>query len=81
MTPTTVATEVGLEKARVHDLRYTFGQRLRDGGVSEEDQALLLGHAIEGNAAALRDCDDGQAGRSSQQGTFDRTTLLQVVIG
>ena len=27
---------------------HTFGQRLRDAGVSEEDRALLLGHAIAG---------------------------------
>lgn len=40
------ATE--LEKVRVHDLRHTFGQRLRDAGVREEDRALLLRHAIEG---------------------------------
>jgi integrase len=33
---------------REHDLRHTFGQRLRDAGVSEEDRALQLGHAIEG---------------------------------
>ena len=32
----------------MHDLRHTFGQRLRDAGVSEEDRALLLGHVITG---------------------------------
>lgn len=37
-----------LDKVRVHDLRHTFVQRLRDVGVSEEDRALLLGHAITG---------------------------------
>ena len=36
------------EAMRVHDLRHTFGQRLRDAGVVEEDRALLLGHAIQG---------------------------------
>ncbi|MBN9359556.1 MAG: site-specific integrase [Herbaspirillum huttiense] len=30
---------------RVHDLRHTYGTRLRAAGVSEEDRALLLGHA------------------------------------
>jgi integrase len=30
----------------MHDLGHTFGQRLRDAGVSAEDRALLLGHAI-----------------------------------
>ena len=37
-----------LERVRVHDLRHTFGMRLREAGVSEEDRALLLGHALEG---------------------------------
>lgn len=36
---------VGLSQLRVHDLRHTYGQRLRYAGVSEEDRALLLGHA------------------------------------
>jgi integrase len=34
-----------LEQVRVHDLRHTFGQRLRDTGVSPEDRAALMGHA------------------------------------
>jgi hypothetical protein len=29
-------------------LRHTFGQRLRDAGVNEEDRALLLRHSING---------------------------------
>jgi integrase len=36
---------VGLTKVRVHDLRHTFGARLRAAGVSHEDRAALLGHA------------------------------------
>lgn len=28
----------------IHNLRHTFGHRLREAGVSEEDRALLLGH-------------------------------------
>jgi integrase len=35
---------VGLERARVHDLRHTFGQRLRAAGVPLEDRKALLGH-------------------------------------
>jgi integrase len=35
----------GMPQVRVHDLRHTFGMRLRYAGVSEEDRALLLGHA------------------------------------
>lgn len=34
----------GLETVRVHDLRHTFGMRLRAAGVSLEDRQDLLGH-------------------------------------
>jgi integrase len=34
----------GLETVRVHDLRHTFGKRLRAAGVSLEDRQDLLGH-------------------------------------
>lgn len=34
----------GLKQVRVHDLRHTFGQRLRAAGVSLEDRKALLGH-------------------------------------
>lgn len=33
-----------LKQVRVHDLRHTFGQRLRAAGVSLEDRKALLGH-------------------------------------
>lgn len=36
--------EAGLTEARVHDLRHTFGMRLRSAGVSLEDRQDLLGH-------------------------------------
>ena len=36
--------EVGLPQARVHDLKHTFGRRLRAAGVSFEDRQDLLGH-------------------------------------
>ena len=34
----------GLEMVRVHDLKHTFGRRLRAAGVSFEDRQDLLGH-------------------------------------
>ena len=34
----------GLEHVRVHDLKHTFGRRLRAAGVSYEDRQDLLGH-------------------------------------
>lgn len=35
-----------LAEVRVHDLRHTFAQRLRDAGVTAEERAMLLGHAV-----------------------------------
>jgi integrase len=35
---------VNLADVRVHDLRHTFGMRLRAAGVSFEDRQDLLGH-------------------------------------
>ena len=35
---------VGLQQVRVHDLKHTFGRRLRSAGVSFEDRQDLLGH-------------------------------------
>ena len=37
----------GLPQVRVHDLRHTFGHRLRAAGVSFEDRQDLLGHKSE----------------------------------
>jgi integrase len=36
--------ETGLSQVRVHDLKHTFGRRLRAAGVSFEDRQDLLGH-------------------------------------
>ena len=72
-----------LERVRVHDLRHTFGQRLRDAGVSEEDRALLLGHAITGmpqHYATATIARLVEAANKVTQ-TRDRTTLLRVVNG
>ncbi|WP_031431798.1 tyrosine-type recombinase/integrase [Methylomicrobium album] len=37
-------TAAGLSEVRVHDLRHTFGMRLRAAGVDLEDRQDLLGH-------------------------------------
>jgi integrase len=37
-------TRAGLPRVRVHDLKHTFGRRLRAAGVSFEDRQDLLGH-------------------------------------
>ena len=35
-----------MARMRIHDIRHTLGQRLRDAGVSDKDRALLLDHAV-----------------------------------
>ena len=37
-------TRAGLKQVRVHDLKHTYGRRLRAAGVSYEDRQGLLGH-------------------------------------
>ena len=37
-------TRIGLPQVRVHDLKHTFGRRLRAAGVGFEDRQDLLGH-------------------------------------
>lgn len=37
-------SQVGLPQIRVHDLKHTFGRRLRAANVSFEDRQDLLGH-------------------------------------
>lgn len=74
---------VNLSKVRVHDLRHTFGQRLRDAGVNEEDRALLLGHAIEGMPQHYATATVARLVDAANKVAFtvDRTTLLRVVHG
>jgi integrase len=75
--------EAGLAGVRIHDLRHTYGQRLREAGVSEEDRALLLGHALKGmpqHYASATVARLVEAANKVQQ-TVDRTTLLRVVNG
>ena len=74
---------VGLAKVRVHDLRHTYGQRLRDAGVDAEDRALLLGHAIEGMPQHYATATVARLVDAANKAAFtvDRTTLLRVLNG
>jgi integrase len=74
---------VGLSQVRVHDLRHTLGQRLRDAGVPEEDRSLLLGHAIQGMAQhyAAATLERLLEGANTVLKTRDRTVVLRVVNG
>jgi len=68
---------------RVHDLRHTFGQRLRDAGVQAEDRALLLGHAIQGMAQhyATATLERLLEAANSVLDKRDRTMVLRVATG
>lgn len=67
----------------MHDLRHTFGRRLREAGLTEEHRALLLGPALTGmqqhyaTATIVRLVAEA----NKVQETLDRTTLLRVVNG
>ena len=73
----------GLGGVRIHDLRHTFGQRLREAGVAAEDRALLLGHATEDMPRHYATATIARlvelANKVTQ--TRDRTTLLRVING
>lgn len=75
--------DVGLGGVRVHDLRHTFGQRLRDAGVTEEDRALLLGHAVQGMPQhyAAATVERLLEAANSVLTTRDHTMVLRVVNG
>jgi len=47
-------------RVRVHDLRHTFGARLRAAGVSREDREVLLGHASRSMAGHYASADIGR---------------------
>ena len=52
--------EAGLRSVRIHDLRHTFGCRLRAAGVTAEDREALLGHANHSMAGHYASADVGR---------------------
>lgn len=52
--------EAGLPLVRVHDLRHSFGCRLRAAGVTAEDREALLGHANHSMAGHYASPDVGR---------------------
>ena len=52
--------EARLTRVRVHDLRHSFGCRLRAAGVSAEDREALLGHAHHSMAGHYASADVGR---------------------
>ena len=60
-----------------HNLRHTFGQRLRAAGVSEEDRALLLGHA---NASLVQHYAAGDIKRLTESAELVTTRTDSVIL-
>lgn len=72
-----------LARFRIHDARHTYGQRLRAAGVSKEDRALLLGHAVADMPEHYATAEVARLVKmaNSVAKTRDRTTLLRVANG
>ena len=73
----------GFELLRVHDLRHTFGRRLRAAGVSKEDRKDLLGHksrdvTTDYTAAELQNLLDA-VNRITQSRNSPAPTVLRLV--
>jgi integrase len=75
--------QAGLPLVRVHDLRHSFGARLRAAGVSAEDREALLGHAIHSMAGHYASPDVGRLLAQANL-IIDRSgtrTLLRIAAG
>jgi len=72
----------GFRRIRVHDLRHTFGRRLRAAGVSLEDRQDLLGHKRQEITTHYSAAEVGHliqaANRTLIQSTASSATLLRV---
>lgn len=71
----------GFKKLRVHDLKHTFGRRLRAAGVAKEDRQALLGHKSDSvtthySAAEL----DGLIAQANKVSTANRTTPTLTIL-
>jgi integrase len=76
-------TRAGLEEVRVHDLRHTFGRRLRSAGVSFEDRQDLLGHkssrmTTHYSCAEIQNLIDA-AEKACERSTRSSLSLLKLV--
>jgi integrase len=71
----------GFKKLRVHDLKHTFGRRLRAAGVPKEDRQALLGHKSDSvtthySAAEL----EGLIAQANKVSTANRTTPTLTIL-
>lgn len=64
---------VGLLRLRVHDLKHTFGRRLRAAGVSFEDRQVLLGHTNHSVTTHYSSADIGKLIEAANKVVFTET--------
>ncbi|MDP3308607.1 MAG: tyrosine-type recombinase/integrase [Methylotenera sp.] len=74
----TAREKAGLPKLRIHDLRHTYGARLRAAGVLNEDRASLLGHATKSMPEHYAAADIGRLINLSN-GSLDRKSTCTVL--
>lgn len=79
-------TRAGLSMVRVHDLKHTFGRRLRAAGVSFEDRQDLLGHrsgriTTHYSAAELSRLIEAAERVAEQNGTRPELVVLRGNVG
>lgn len=72
-----------LAQVRVHDLRHTFAQRLRQAEVPDEDRSALMGHAIRSMAEHYATPTVSRLVELANrvQNTRDSQTMLRIVNG
>ena len=74
--------KTGLSQVRVHDLKHTFGHRLRAAGVSLEDRQDLLGHKSERITTHYSAPDISRLIEAANKACERRpTTVLRVALG
>jgi integrase len=74
--------QVGLSQLRIHDLKHTFGRRLRSAGVPLETRKVLLGHRngdITTHYSAPELEELIEAANRVCEGQFDKSPTLVVL--
>ena len=72
--------KAGLPKLRVHDLRHTYGARLRVAGVEKEARASLLGHATQSMPEHYAAADIGRLFNLSNDSLDSKSTCMVISV-
>ncbi len=71
----------GFARIRIHDLKHTFGRRLRAAGVTEKNRKALLGHKIGSitNHYSAAELDQLIAAANKVSATDSRVPALSIL--